>query len=111
MTNPLRNGADPLHKTNSELEKEIFMKFGELANGFPTQSIVNAAMNIVITAIRQSESGRRRAEKCYDEISGRFKNILLEKHYDELGNRRNVYPYDQVLKAEELLFRNKQKWE
>ena len=96
----LRNPKDPLHKTGPEVEKEILRKFGQLAHGFPRHEVLNAAWNLILNTIRQEAETRLRAEKLFDEYSGRAKNALLEQHYDLTGKRRNVFPFTQNIEPE-----------
>lgn len=94
---PLRNPKDPLHMTGPEAEKELFRRLGSVCNEFPRETVICAAMNLLINAIRQNEAGRNGAMAAFDEVSGRARHILLEKHYDSLGKRRNVFPFAQII--------------
>lgn len=93
---PLRNPADPLHKSGPESGKELFRRFSQAANGFPTEAAVNASINILINSIRQGTSDWKSAERAFDEYFGRSKQ-LLKDHYDSLGRKKGIFPFHQVL--------------
>lgn len=58
-------------------------------------------MNLLVNAVRQNCITRREAERAFDELVGRTKNLLLEQHYDPVsGRRRNVFPHTQHIMAE-----------
>lgn len=96
-SDPLRNRQDPLHQSGPEAEKELFRRLGHVCNEFPRETVLGAAMNLLVNAIRQEHATRGRAEAAFDEIAGRAKNVLLERHYDLVGNRRNVFPFAQTI--------------
>ena len=106
-TNPL----DPMMKSGPEKEEALFEAFNILAAGRPLvaerrpghdySTVAGAAINLLANAVRQNCETRQRAEKMFDELVGRTKNLLLEKHYDPVTNkRRNVFPHTQVVHAE-----------
>ncbi len=90
----LTNPKDPLLKVGPDAERELFMLFGRAANGFPTDVTIGAALNMIINAMRQQHTTRAQAEKAFDEMFGRGKTILTN-HYDSLGRKRGIFPYDQ----------------
>lgn len=92
---PLRNPKDPLNKTGPEAERVLFSEMGKLSSGFPNEVVIRASANMILNALRQAHPHRSGAEKAYDELSARVKHVLLEQHYDNLGKRRNIFPYDQ----------------
>lgn len=96
--NPLRNPKDPLHKAGPEPGRALFVHFTQLASGFPADAVLDAACNVVITAIRQQKPTWRTAEEAFDATLARAKTILRD-HYDANGKRRNVFPFDQVINA------------
>lgn len=105
MTDPLRNPKDPLRKSGPEAEHALFRAFGQAANGFPREVVVGAAMNMLINVIRQSHSNMISASNAYDEVTQKFKGLLLDNHYDGLGNRKNIFPFTQTINVD--LLRNK----
>jgi acyl carrier protein phosphodiesterase len=104
-TDPLRNTKDPLRKSGPEAEQELFRALGRACNDFPRDVVLGAAMNLIVNAIRQEHAGRNAACNAFDEVMARTKAVLLDKHYDEMGKRRNVFPFHQVI--EPMLFVNK----
>lgn len=101
MVDILRNPNDPLHKITSPQGKELFRKFGEVANGFSNDAVIDAAMNLLINVVRQAASTRDSAEKIIDLLNYQVKVNLLEHHYDNTGKRRNVFPFQQGIKFEQ----------
>ena len=95
MVDILRNPNDPLHKLTSPQGKELFRKFGEVANGFSTDQVIDAAMNLLINVVRQAASTRDQAEKIIDTLNYQAKYNLLEHHYDNTGKRKNIFPFTQ----------------
>jgi hypothetical protein len=97
---PLRNPLDPLHKTGPEAHRELFRRLAAVANGFSTEAVVGAAVNMLINAIRQSHAkwtGSGGAEARFNEIFGRHKEVL-KGHYDGAGNRKpSIFPFDQTI--------------
>jgi hypothetical protein len=93
------NPADPLHKTDvaAPNAQELFGRLGEVCRGFPHEAVLAAAVNVIVNCVRQKHAKRSGAEKEFDELTGKAKNILLERHYDLAGNRRNIFPFDQII--------------
>jgi len=104
---PLRNGKDPLHRAGPEYQKELFRQFSQLANGFSTEDVVGATMNMLVNCVRQSNSTQRGAESRWDDWTGRFKSVLMS-HYDSVtGRRRNVFPFEQFITMDHFDARDK----
>ena len=101
------NPKDPLLKTGPESEQALFKSLSLLCDGFPTDVVINAAANMLINAVRQTRQTRPEAERYIDELIGRTKTILLDRHYDSAGRRKGIFPYDQHLYAEHFISRNK----
>ena len=90
---------DPL-KSSHLAEQELFEKVGTLLNGVPVEMARGIAINLLINAIRQSVPYRKDAEAMMNELTGRAKTLLLDKHYDSVtGQRRTVIPFTQVIEA------------
>lgn len=84
---PLRSGPPPA--------QVLMERFGQVAQGFPVEVVVDAAMNVVINCMRQRFSARVVALMSYDELVGKAKTVL-EGHYDRVtGGRRNVFAHTQ----------------
>jgi hypothetical protein len=90
---------DPL-KSGHQAEQELFGQVAALLNGVPVEMARGIAINLLINAIRQSVPYRKDAEALIDELFGRAKTLLLDKHYDSVtGQRRSVFPFTQVIEA------------
>jgi hypothetical protein len=108
-TDPLRNPNDPL-RASPDVSVELFRTLGKMVSGKPTEAVINAASNLLINAIRQSSADWRTAEAAFDELFGRSKQVL-KNHYDTLGRKRGIFPFDQVIRPElfdDTDFRRKQ---
>lgn len=92
------NPNDPLTKVGAEGQQELFQSLVSSSAGHPKDDVINAAVNLLINAVRQHCSTRAVAEKTFDEIVGRAKSLLLDAHYDAATNkRRNIFPFHQVI--------------
>jgi hypothetical protein len=103
---PLRNPRDPLRQSGPEAEQELFRRMTTAADGFPLETVMAAAMNVLINVIRQQQAGRAGAERAFDEAAGRAKTVLLDHHYDGLGRRRNVFPFTQTIAPQPIKLRH-----
>ena len=84
--------------------KALFAAFGALAEGHIPDMVISAAMNLVLSAIRQSTARRASALEKLDELFGRSASALME-HYDaSTGRRRSVVPFDQVVSVAHVEF-------
>lgn len=100
------NPKDPLRQATPDAAMELFRLFARQANGFPRDTVVDAAVNIMLNALRQEHATRASAEKAFDELFGRSKQVLVD-HYDVLGRKRGIFPYDQVISVPQLDFSRK----
>ena|ERR1051326_4194516 len=96
---------DPLIK-NPDSSKELFDRFSQMANGFSADDVVNASVNLVINALRQSHAKREQAELSWDELMARTKTLLMEC-YDSTGRTKGIFPYPQTIIVPHMDFRPK----
>jgi hypothetical protein len=89
---------DPLVLATPNRQRELFDRMSKTADGYSAEDVIGAAANMLINAIRQSQPTRRQAEIRFDELFGRSKAVLVD-HYDTLGRKRGLFPYDQVIEA------------
>lgn len=106
MTEPTK---DPMLLATPDHAQELFKRFGQVANGFQRDDVVNAAVNILVNAIRQHCRTRQQAEQAFDELFGRTKQVLVD-HYDQLGRKRGIFPFDQVIEMPPNDFRKGNKF-
>lgn len=106
---PLRNWRDPLHKVGGPNKQlELFKKCAHECNGYPSDDVIGAAVNLLINALRGAYGDRRQVEARFNDLVGRSKQALLD-HYDGVsGKRRNIFPFDQ--RIEMPLFIDKDVW-
>lgn len=89
---------DPMLKVSSQAQRALFESFCQAANGFSTEAVVGAAINVLVNAIRQSQPTKHQAEKRFDELFGQTKQVLIN-HYDSVGRKKGIFPYDQTIHA------------
>lgn len=99
---PLRNPKDPLHRSGPEGERELFRRMSDACDGYTLELAVGAAANVLVNAIRQQHAQRRGAQEALEQLVARMRTLLLEQHYDGLGNRRNVFPFHQTIEVPPL---------
>lgn len=92
------NDKDPLLHSGPFSQRELLERFAFVADGFPTDIVISAAANILINGIRQAHPTRQGAESYFDSLFGQLKQLLVD-HYDSLGRKRGIFPYDQILEA------------
>lgn len=97
----MSNPNDPLHKPTAgpQSARQLFDNLSKVASGFGADDVMLAAANLLINAIRQHKATRDGAVVAFDEIAARSKHVLLEQHYDQMGRRRNVFPFHQVIEV------------
>ncbi len=87
--------SDPLRKNVPDAARKLFVAYGHASNGFSVPVVLDAAANVVINAVRQQCAMRQDAERMFNELLGRSKQVLLD-HYDGVtGKRRNIFPHTQ----------------
>ena len=75
--------------------REMFNRFSRAADGFSSDAVLSAALNVIVNALRQTYGTRAQVEARYDELVGRTKATLLG-HYDGVtGRRRSTTPFTQ----------------
>ncbi len=98
--------TDPLTLATPNRQRELFELISRASDGFSAEDVLGAAANMLINAVRQSQPTRARAETRFDELFGRSKQVLVD-HYDSLGRKRGIFPYDQTIEVPKLDFRTK----
>jgi len=95
----MSNGMnDPLLKASSDPQRELFQRFSNVGNGFSTEVVLGAAVNLLINAIRQQYPTKNQAEVRFDELFGQLKQVLLN-HYDSVGRKKGIFPYTQTIEG------------
>jgi hypothetical protein len=90
----INNNKDPLNE-GPPAGRVLLERFDAAANGFPANAVIDAAVNLLVNALRQGLSKRENALAAFDEIFGRSKS-LLASHYDSVtGDRRNIFAHTQ----------------
>jgi hypothetical protein len=97
--------SDPLLQ-NTDNARQLFQSFSHVSHGFGTLDVVNAALNILVNAIRQAEPTKKGASDLWDELTSRSKGHLMDG-YDSTGRKRGIYPYTQTLVANPVNFKMK----
>lgn len=95
-----KNVRDPILRSGPEQEKMVFEAFNRASAGHSYEHVAGAAINLMANTVRQACETRQQAERMFDELVGRSKNLLLEQHYDPVSNkRRNIFPFTQHVHA------------
>jgi hypothetical protein len=89
---------DPIFKASADQQRELFTRFAREARNCPVELVIGAALNVVVNALRQTYQTRANAERRYDELFGIMKTLLLD-HYDSLGRKKGIFPYNQNLEV------------
>lgn len=101
----LVNPKDPLHQ-NPDAEKALFDALAKVCNGFASEQVVGAALNLVVNAIRQANATDKGALNAADAAHAAIRRILVA-HYDNVGKRRNIFPFHQKVEVPFFDFRKK----
>ena len=95
------NPKDPMLKSGPDAERLLFEAFGRVSSGHDMSVVAGAGVNLLVNALRQTYASRGQAERAFNELFGRAKNLLLEQHYDPVTEkRRSVFPFTQHVHAE-----------
>lgn len=90
---------DPLLNAPDQAARQLFEAYQKLSAGRTADSVIGAAVNILINAIRQMDPLRKDAEARWDTLFGRGKTILMD-HYDPVtGRKKSVIPHTQIIRA------------
>ena len=101
--------SDPL-KNLPQNEKRLFDMITHASAGVPLDSVMGAAVNVLINAVRQNYALRKDAEQKFDELFGRGKQMLLANHYDPVtGRRRTVIPHTQIVRMPYVIDEDRQR--
>jgi hypothetical protein len=90
------NTKDPMIKASPDAERELFILFAKTANGFAREQVVGAAINLIVNALRQTHAGQKAALDEFDMLTAKTRALLAE-HYDNMGKRRNIFPFHQTI--------------
>ncbi len=94
------NAQDPLRKSGPQLARDLFEKCAHAADNHSAETVIDAAGNLMINAIRQTFPSRSQAEREFNELAGKFKQMLLD-HYDSVtGKRKNIFPFTQFINVQ-----------
>jgi hypothetical protein len=87
---------DPLYKTGPDQQRELFNAFCRAGNGFSSEDVIGAAINVLVNALRQAHATQAKAMMAADEKSAKIKE-LLAKHYTSTGRVNGVFPFHQTV--------------
>jgi hypothetical protein len=102
------NPQDPLLDA-PKTERDLWMEVGKVTSGYPAEIVMSIGINIVIDTIRQLRPTQKTALDAFDEVMGRVRSRLAE-HYGNNGVRKNIFPFDQIIKGEFVDFSKDRKW-
>jgi hypothetical protein len=101
----LNNPNDPLHQ-QADAEKHLFQALAKVCNGFSSEQVAGAALNLIVNAIRQGHASDKGALNAADAAHAAMRKILIG-HYDNAGRRRNIFPFHQTVEMPFLDLRKK----
>ena len=101
------NPLDPLPKKHDESGRELMSRMGQLCHGFSQAAVVNAAISIVLSSVREQCDTAQKAKDAFDEVTTRAREALLNEHYQPDGRRKNVFPFAQTIEMPNANFRQK----
>lgn len=96
-------GLDPLTKC-PEPARELHARFGKIADGFASDDVINAALNIMINTLRQRFPKKKDADEAVDRLLAKTRQAL-DSHYFANGSRRSIFPFHQVIEVPFLDFK------
>ena len=76
----------------------LFERFNRAADGYPADSVLDAAFNMIVNALRQAHGSREKASLSWDELTAKAKGHLMEC-YDSAGRKKGIYPYHQIIRV------------
>ncbi len=95
----INNPNDPLIRTGDAYQRALLEKLGAQCNGFSSDAVIGAAVNLLINAVRQTYSSRVTAEIRFNDLINQSKSTLLE-HYDSVtGKRKGNFAHTQIVQA------------
>ncbi len=105
MKDPLAiNPRDPLITRTPDAGLDLLrLLINTIEQNGPWQyyHINNAAANLLVRMMRVEHPTRAAAEKAFDEIAGRAKQLLLD-HYDGGGRKPGQFPFPQLITMDRL---------
>lgn len=102
-----RNPNDPLLKEGLQPTdaQRLFRLFDDAADGYSGDAALQAALNVVMKVLRETNDTRMFAERRWDELMGRAKHFFLERHYHNDGKRKNDFPFTQKIEVPHVSFK------
>lgn len=101
------NPKDPLLKTRTPTDQEVFAIISQACVGLTTEQVMSVSINLIINAIRQTHALKYAAEPCMSELFGKGMQALMN-HYDSVtGKRLSVFPFTQRIDAAHVKSENK----
>lgn len=89
--------SDPIKDTSPQ-GIVLFEKLSRASDGFSAEQVIDAGLNIVVNALRQTYATRDGAELVWDEFATRAKSNLMDC-YDSTGRKKGIYPYHQIIRV------------
>lgn len=70
-------------------ERKLTAAWGQIANGYGRDTVIDAAGNILLNAIRQDHATLASAEERFDELVHQMREALRHVHYHRDGTRND----------------------
>lgn len=91
-----------IQKAGPDQQRELFNRFCREANGFSSEDVIGAAINILVNGIRQAHSSSILAQASLDEKLATARALLVQ-HYDGNGKRVGITPFTQMLQVPHIM--------
>lgn len=98
--------SDPLPKNLPDYGRELFDRFGKAADGFASDAIISAAINLLVQVMRENYGKRDEVERRIDELAAKWKELTF-RFYDPVTNRRRSnIPFTQRVTPPTLIIKD-----
>lgn len=87
---------DPLAKAGPDRQRLLFLAMQDAADGHSADDVIGAAINVLVNALRQTNSTRDKAMVAVDQKAAKIKE-LLDLNYTSAGRVNGVFPFNQTV--------------
>ncbi len=88
---------DPMKRV-PPTQEALFNQISKMASSCPIEHVIGACVNVMVNAVRQAYPSRTAALARFDDMVSKCRANLAD-HYDQMGKRRNVFPYHQTIEV------------
>lgn len=94
------NPKDPMTAITPDNERRLLLEFNKLAvqNAASLEIVIGASINMLCNSLRQGYPTYDKAVERLEERVGLIKNILRASYDQVTGNRKSIFPFEQVIR-------------